>query len=218
MAGREFGAVIAAAGLSSRMGAFKPLLPLGNSTIIERIVGTFREAGIQNIAVVTGHNAELIEQALSAYGLTFIHNGDYASTDMFRSASLGLEFLARQSGAIFFTPVDTPLFNAATVRRLAESIRGSGDTGAGDFTRRIVTPLFNGLPGHPVLIGQEAAVKLIGYTGVGGLGGAIEAYGGPKEYLDSGDPGTVFDADTMEDYKRLTLMDSSPWSSTKIPP
>lgn len=207
MARHEFGAVIAAAGLSSRMGAFKPLLPLGNSTIIERIVGTLREAGVQTIAVVTGHNADRIEQALSARGLTFIRNGDYASTDMFRSASLGLTFLARRSGAIFFTPVDTPLFSAATVRRLAECIQGRAGTGAGDFTRRIVTPFFNGRPGHPVLIGSEAAVKIIGYTGAGGLRGAIEAYDGPKKALDSGDPGTVFDADTMEDYKRLTLMD-----------
>jgi CTP:molybdopterin cytidylyltransferase MocA len=204
MARQEFGAVIAAAGLSSRMGAFKPLLPLGNSAIIERIVTTFREAGIQTIAVVTGHNADLIEQALNGRGISFIHNGDYASTDMFRSASLGLGFLTRQSEAVFFTPVDTPLFSVATVRRLAECIR---EGGARDFTRRIVTPFFKGRRGHPVLLGSEAAVKLIGYTGVGGLRGAIEAYEGPKTDLDSGDPGIVFDANTMEDYKRLIMMD-----------
>jgi molybdenum cofactor cytidylyltransferase len=78
----------------------------------------------------------------------------------------------------------------------------------GDSPHRIVIPFFNNKPGHPVLIGSAAAVTLLGYTGGGGLRGAIAAYGGPKENLDSGDPGTVFDADTMEDYQRLTLMDT----------
>ncbi|WP_010259639.1 nucleotidyltransferase family protein [Treponema primitia] len=200
----QFGAVIVAAGLSSRMGAFKPLLPLGNSTIIERILGTLREAGVEDIAVVTGHNAEKIEQALGSCGFSFIHNGDYASTDMFRSASLGLDFMARRKRAVFFTPVDTPLFSPATVRLLAEHLQ---NTGTEDPGNSIVTPFFNGRPGHPVLIGSEAALKLIGHTGGGGLRGAIEAYGGPKKNIDSGDPGTVFDADTREDYKRLTMMD-----------
>ena len=36
--GRTVGAVVAAAGLSSRMGAFKPLLPFDGATVIERCV------------------------------------------------------------------------------------------------------------------------------------------------------------------------------------
>ena len=40
---KKTGAVIAAAGLSSRMGAFKPLLPLGDTTIIGQGIRTQRE-------------------------------------------------------------------------------------------------------------------------------------------------------------------------------
>ena len=48
--------VILAAGFSSRMeGEFKPLLPLGTETIIERVVRLFQGNGIDDIRVVIGH-------------------------------------------------------------------------------------------------------------------------------------------------------------------
>ena len=58
------GAVIAAAGIASRMGEFKPLLKFGNMTIIERIISTLKGAGIEEIVVVTGSNAKQLEDFL----------------------------------------------------------------------------------------------------------------------------------------------------------
>ncbi|GHV28673.1 hypothetical protein AGMMS4952_12980 [Spirochaetia bacterium] len=84
----KFGAVITAAGLSSRMGDFKPLMPLGNKTMIGRIIHTLREGGVENILVVTGRNAARIEQTLADDNIIFIRNKDYEHTDMFYSASL----------------------------------------------------------------------------------------------------------------------------------
>jgi CTP:molybdopterin cytidylyltransferase MocA len=50
-------AIILAAGYSSRMGAFKPLLPFGDTTVMERSIALFRRAGIRDIRVVVGHNS-----------------------------------------------------------------------------------------------------------------------------------------------------------------
>ena len=57
-------AVILAAGSSRRMGRFKPLLELGDRTIVERVVSLFREADILDIRVVVGHCREELEAVL----------------------------------------------------------------------------------------------------------------------------------------------------------
>ena len=53
-----------AAGFSSRMGGLKPLLPLGSGTAVERVVASLREAGVHDIVVVTGHQAETVAPLL----------------------------------------------------------------------------------------------------------------------------------------------------------
>jgi CTP:molybdopterin cytidylyltransferase MocA len=188
----RFGAVIAAAGLAKRMGAFKPLLPLGNSTFIERIINSLREGGVKDITVVTGRDAALIKKALAAYQVTFIHNADYPVTDMMFSASLGLAFMADQVDAVFFTPADIPLFTARTVRLLAGTLRRGGD---------IVIPAYQGKMGHPVIIRSTAVPELTTCGKPGGLRAAVDAYGGPKSILETADPGILYDADTPEAYK-----------------
>lgn len=58
----KIAAVILAAGYSSRMGDFKPLMKLDGLTVIESAVGCFKRAGISDIMVVVGHRAsEVIE-------------------------------------------------------------------------------------------------------------------------------------------------------------
>jgi NDP-sugar pyrophosphorylase family protein len=52
------------------MGAFKPLLPFGSTTVIERIVITLREAGIDTLRVVVGWNAPILIPVLERCGAT----------------------------------------------------------------------------------------------------------------------------------------------------
>jgi molybdenum cofactor cytidylyltransferase len=47
-------AIILAGGYSMRMKVFKPLLPLGDSTVIENIINVFRNSGVNDITVVIG--------------------------------------------------------------------------------------------------------------------------------------------------------------------
>ena len=51
--------LILAAGLSSRMKGFKPLLPLGDKTVLEQTISRFLDAGIDksDILVVIGKRA-----------------------------------------------------------------------------------------------------------------------------------------------------------------
>ena len=59
-------AIVLAAGFSSRMGAFKPLLPFGGKTVLGHVVASLREAGLRHIYVVTGHNAGLMAPELAS--------------------------------------------------------------------------------------------------------------------------------------------------------
>jgi CTP:molybdopterin cytidylyltransferase MocA len=177
------------------MGAFKPLLPLGGVPVIGRVIGALREGGAEDIVVVTGRDAPLLEEALRSYGINFIHNGDYALTDMFHSAALGFAFMAGRVDALFFTPADIPLFGAATVRLLAERLR-QGD-------EHIIVPVYRGKRGHPAVMLSSAARDLIRHKNSGGLRGAMDAYDGPRGMLEVDDQGILRDLDTPEDYRLL---------------
>ena len=52
---KTFAAVIPAAGLSSRMGNFKPLMPFGETTVLQSILHLLKEKKVTEIAVVTGY-------------------------------------------------------------------------------------------------------------------------------------------------------------------
>jgi molybdenum cofactor cytidylyltransferase len=73
----RFAAVILAAGYSSRIGGFKPLMELGGQSLMVRCVGIFRGAGIKNIVAVTGHRHPEVEAEAARLGLIAIHNPDY---------------------------------------------------------------------------------------------------------------------------------------------
>ncbi|MDF2930043.1 MAG: nucleotidyltransferase family protein [Anaerospora sp.] len=78
--------IILAAGLSSRMEAFKPLLKLKDKTIIECSIDSMLGAGVQQVVVVLGHRAQELETVLlSRYEhsrLVLVRNSHYAELDM----------------------------------------------------------------------------------------------------------------------------------------
>ena len=119
----SFAAVISAAGLSSRMGDFKPLMTLEGIPNIVREIRTLRECGVGEIFLVTGHRAEDIRKTLAeafpgemGHSIFTVFNPAYASTQMLDSLRLGLT--ETRADGIFVVPVDVPLFTVFTVRRL----------------------------------------------------------------------------------------------------
>ena len=70
-------AIILAAGEGKRMGRIKPLLPLGEGTVIEHLAGSFRNAGIGDIVVVLGHRSQDIVPVLKANNLNWVKNDQY---------------------------------------------------------------------------------------------------------------------------------------------
>lgn len=193
----ETGAVVVAAGMSSRMGDFKPMLSIGEISVAQRVVATLRQAGAERVVVVTGYNADELERHLSKSGAVFVRNEEYRTTEMFDSALIGLKYIRGKCDRILFTPVDVPLFTAATVRELL-------DSGA-----ELACPVCGGQRGHPILMSPDVVDRLLRDSGEDGLKGALGRCGVPMTLVDVPDPGILHDADTPEDYRQLLELHNS---------
>jgi molybdenum cofactor cytidylyltransferase len=187
----ETGAVITAAGMSSRMGRFKPLLSIGSDSIAQRIIRTIQEAGIRKIVVVTGHNADELERHLSGSGVGFLRNELYETTQMFDSASIGFRHLVGACDRILFTPVDIPLFSVNTVKALMGK------------DAPLVIPTSGGRRGHPILLSKEAVRGILADSGEGGLKGAYARCKIAIVEVAVDDGGILQDADSPADYRML---------------
>ena len=186
------GAVVAAAGLSSRMGSFKPLLEVEGRSFVRRVVDTLLDAGAEEVVVVTGYRAEELEAHLTGSGAACIRNEAYAGTEMLDSAKLGFARLLPECGRILFTPADVPLFSAGTVRALLAA-------GMAEYA----VPTCGEKTGHPVLLSAGTAEKVLSYAGDGGLRGALLWSGAGETRVPVEDPGCLQDADTPEEYGKL---------------
>ena len=184
-------ALIVAAGMSSRMGDFKPMLTIGEMSIAERVITKFQQAGVTRIVVVTGYQAELLERHLAGREVVFLRNERYRETQMFDSACIGLQYLRGKCDRVLFTPVDIPLFTAATVRALLET------------DAALACPAVDGETGHPTLIAASLFESILADEGDRGLRGALERCGEALRLVPVEDRGILHDADTPEDYKAL---------------
>lgn len=190
-------ALILAAGMSSRMGDFKPMMSIGSISVAQRVVATFHRAGVDKIVMVTGFNAPMLERHLSDNGIIFLRNEDYRQTQMFDSVKIGLSYLQDKCDRVLLTPVDVPLFTAQTVEKLLSS------GGA------LACPRCQGATGHPILIGSALIPTILADSGDRGLQGAMERCGEKLCLVDVDDPGTLKDADTPEDFSALLAYHNS---------
>lgn len=125
------------------MDGFKPMMKIGTISIAQRIAATLRQAGIGKIVMVTGFHAAALERHLANQGIIFLRNEQFASTEMIDSAKIGLAYLRDKCDRVLFTPVDIPLFTAATVETL---LNAPGP---------LAYPTSQGRSGHPIVLSAE---------------------------------------------------------------
>lgn len=197
-------ALITAAGMSSRMGEFKPMLNIGSISVAQRVIANFQQAGVDRIVMVTGFNALELERHLSGKEVVFIRNDNFATTDMFDSVCIGLDYLRGKCDRVLFTPVDIPLFTAATVQALLNS------------KENLVSPVCDGVMGHPTLISATLISKILNDSGDGGLRGALSRTGEEHKIVNVKDEGVLLDADTPDDFRALLRYHNSQLSRPSI--
>jgi CTP:molybdopterin cytidylyltransferase MocA len=187
--------VILAAGLSKRMGTFKPLLPVGDRPAILRSIDTAKAAGINEIIVVTGHKRGELEDLLRAEApeARLIYNDDYHG-DMFISVCLGVSALSKSQSGFFLLPADCCAITPGTLAALAESFTRTGASA-------VARPKYKGRRGHPPLVPTLYKDRLLSYGGGDGTKGFLATL--PTVEIETDDPGILLDMDTPEDYVAL---------------
>ena len=188
--------LVVAAGFSSRMGSSKPLLPLGDTTVLGQVLRRLREGGASPLLVVTGHLGEPVGEEARRHGAVPVPNPDDPE-GMFTSIRAGVRALEEMNlrGALLL-PVDVPLVRPRTVRTLLESFREREEA-------EVLVPTFRGERGHPPLLSHRIFGPLVGYRGEGGLRALLALRSDRIREVPVPDRGVLRDMDTPEAYEEI---------------
>lgn len=188
-------ALVLAAGLSSRMGDFKPLLPLREKTLIENAIDSVLQGGAGTVVVVTGFHAEEVEAVLERYGdrVRFVRNPDYARTDMLCSIRIGVRALP-PCDAFYLLPGDMPVVRQSTFERLRAARRPDRVS--------IIFPTLDGYRKHPPLIDAGMIPEIASFHSEGGLRELWKRHEAKIITVPVDDKGVWVDVDTPDDYHR----------------
>jgi molybdenum cofactor cytidylyltransferase len=191
-------AVVLAAGKSTRMGQTKALLPLGGDTFVSRIVATFRSAGVEDVVVVVGHDAERVAEALGGMDAPprVIVNPAY-ETGQLSSILAGLRAVDRPGvTAMLMTLVDVPLVSADTVRAVLMRYRST--------SAPVVRPVNGDRHGHPVLLDRTLFSLIRGADPAAGAKPIVRAHASAEGDVEVSDEGAFTDIDTPDEYASAT--------------
>lgn len=195
-------AIVLAAGKSTRMGRPKANLVLDDGeTFLCRIVRTFHAAGVDNVVVVVGHDADVILEAFSQTDAVarVVENADYENGQL-SSLIRGINAVDRPGIlAALVTLVDVPCVTAATVRAVVERYLQTGAP--------VVRPVHGDEHGHPVLIDRSLFDDIRRADPAHGAKVVVRAHVSAAGDVPVDDRGAFLDIDTMAEYERMAGAD-----------
>ena len=185
------GAVILAAGESKRMGAQKLLLEVKGKPVIERVVDSFRGT-VDEIIVVLGHEPEKLIPTLEKLGVNWMVNLNYRE-GMVSSFKEGIKKM-REFGAVFLALGDQPIVDRDFLVKAID---------AWEHGAKIVSPVYRGKKGHPVLFGQSLFDEILALQKHEVIRDVIYRHEGERRLIEAGE-WAVVDLDTPESFRRLS--------------
>ena len=195
-------AVVLAAGLSTRMGRPKLLLPWGSTTggfttVIGQVVATLVQAGLDEVVVVTGAMRAEVEAEVQKQGWVIVRtvfNPLHAQEDMLVSLKTGLAVLDQAVNAMLVVLGDQPQMEVGVVRSLLGAYRTKGHS--------LIVPSFQMHRGHPWLVARALWPALLSAPKNATMRDFLIAYPQQITYLPVTTSSILSDLDTPEDYAR----------------
>jgi len=178
--------VVLAAGFSSRMGKFKPALPIKGKPLLHHPVETLLDVCTQ-VIVVTGHNREQVEELMRPFPSVLLVNNPDFETGMFSSVKAGAA--AVRTPRFFLTPGDIPFFTTETCQQLLVH----HDT--------VISPVFKGKKGHPVLLDEAVRQGIMEAADSETLRDILHRYS--IFLVNTSDEGILVDIDTEITYNKF---------------
>ena len=177
--------IVLAAGFSSRMGQFKPALPVKGRPLLHHPVQTLL-AICSEVIVVSGYKREKIEELMRPFpSVKLVYNPDFEA-GMFSSVKSGAAAVSTRR--FFLTPGDIPFFTRETCDKLLER-DGS-----------VISPVFNGKKGHPVLLDETVRKEILAAAATEILRNILHHH--ESVLVNTDDEGILVDIDTETDYNK----------------
>ncbi|MCP4472868.1 MAG: NTP transferase domain-containing protein [Gammaproteobacteria bacterium] len=154
-------AVVLAAGSSRRMGSENKLLAeLSGKPVISHVVDATLASRVNQVIVVTGHQADRIRATLQGSEVQFVHNPHFPE-GLSRSLHTGLGAVPTDVAGAIFCLGDMPLITAQVIDLLIEQFHAQG----GEV---ICVPVIDGRRGNPVLWPRAFFSELLDLSGDAG--------------------------------------------------
>ena len=183
--------IVLAAGMATRMGMCKQLLPLDGKMVIQRVVEQV-VGQVDKVLIVIGHRGEEVAAALSGYPVTCVANKNYRS-GMLSSVQCGIRSAGRAQGFLICLG-DQPGIGLGVVRAVLAEAAG-GDTG-------LVIPTNQGKRGHPIWIHRRYREEILQLAGDRGLNAVPRGHRDDTLEISVDDQQILVDLDTPADYQR----------------
>ena len=190
----EVAAILLAAGRSARMGAFKPLLPFGDKTVIENCIDYLRRGGVETIVVVLGHRGDNVRKQLANTSVRFVVNPN-PDSEMSVSIACGIAELPEETKATLIALTDQPAIPSAVVATLIDEWKTTG--------AKLIVPEYEGHGGHPVLVDLGFRDELLTLDQKRGLRALFDAHREQVRRVPVKSPYIARDIDTWDDYHAL---------------
>lgn len=195
---RPIGAIILAAGMSTRMGEHKVLLPwTKEKTIIEHIIDQLMRSRIDHITVVTGHMSKEVKAIVEPLGVKVVFNRGYKSGEMLSSLKAGLRSMPDNVATTFVVLGDQPRIQPRVLYQLSTMYAQTGHD--------LIAPSFEHKRGHPLLIGRRYWTEILGISRQGSLRDVMKRYADDILYVNVNTDSILRDVDTPDDYEQERL-------------
>jgi probable selenium-dependent hydroxylase accessory protein YqeC len=190
---RPMGAVVLAAGLSSRMGQSKMLLDWSeDKTVIEHIIAQLMATRLEHITIVTGHKGKEIKSLLKSQDVDVVHNRSYKSGEMLSSLKVGLDALPDYIMSALIVLGDQPQIKPKVLYQLLQAYA--------EGTEQIVVPSFKKYTGNPIIVGRRYWDEILSIPRDGSLQDFLARYADQISYVKVDDDCILRDIDTPQDY------------------
>ncbi len=227
--GNRFGAIILAAGKSSRMHDFKPLLHVAGHTAIEGLIESAKVAGLKDIIVVTGHNREALTETIESCRVREVFNAGYEG-GMFTSVKAGLTAARETDDALIsagtagfprlgwlIIPVDCPLISVRVMREVMAAVKADAElVGNENCGKNFAVATFEGKKGHPLFVPAGHIEEICAYEGSGGLKVITDKYADDFIRVPVDEEGCILDMDTPERYEEIKAFVAKGFAREKL--
>jgi molybdenum cofactor cytidylyltransferase len=188
----QISAIVLAAGMSSRMGKPKLLLPWNDHSIIEETVSQVLKAGYEGVVVVLGANWEEVRERLADSPVKIARNLNFRG-GLSGSLKAGIAFLDSPVSAFSIVLADQPQVTAKVHKLVMANFRKQ--------KKGICVPRFDGTIGHPVIFSTDYKPQIYALSGDSGARGVVQDNEADVAYLDIKAPEIVESINTPAEYE-----------------